>query len=584
MWISNTRITRLLSVFAILILVVVGCAPATIPTPATSLPRNLETPTSATATPKPSATEAPTLSPSVTPRPLTPQPTLTQTPNVNNSPKYGGLLTIASVGDPPSLDAQQESTINTAMVVGPAYDTLLEYASTPNHRIVPSLAESWEMSADGLQYVLRVRKGVSFHDGSSLTRDDVIFNLERMKSPPKGILSNVAFLLDSIQSIKPEGDQDIRLTLKEPFAALPVALAIDYAPIYPKQAVEKLGDMKTTVLGTGPFKFVRYNPGSMLELTKNSNYWFKGRPYLDGVRFYILRDEATRLAAFRTGRVLRTARIFGALTPSQVSQLEKETPDTTFRPGASLTGPAIFLNTKASPFNNPMARLALSLSLDRQAAIKVLDEGRGRLASLFPWDEWGLPDSELLKLPGYGQPKQQDRQRARELFQNTGIAKGQPLTILSRTNDVTRAGATFMASQLQEVGVDARVELLDDATFFGRGRSQSFQAMVFTPTSIISDPVWMGRLWAPKGSLNYTGNDDDPKLKSLWDEQRRTVDVAKRQSLTRELERYMLGEQLSVVPIAWPYQFDAARGSVREPPSGPTALTGNNLRDVWLSP
>lgn len=526
------------------------------------------------------ASPTPVVPPSPTLR--TAAPTATPKP-VAQEPRRGGIITISTPTDPPSFDTQQEPTINTSMLVAPAYNTLLEYDSLTGKELQPGLAERWEMSQDGLVYTLQLRKGVKFHDGRPLTEEDIVFNLKRLKEPPKGIASNVAFLLKAVERIEAIGEGRVRLTLKEPFASLPATLAYDPAAIYPKHVVEEKGDMKTTVLGTGPFKYKGYTPGSSFELVKNQDYWVKGRPYLDGATFLILKDKATRLAAVRTGRVKRSGRYFG-FTPSEAETLQRSVPGIQLYACPSTVGPWLFLNLRKPPLSDVRVRQAMSLALDRQAAVKVLAEAQGMIGRVFPFEGWGIPEESLLKMPGFRQPKDEDILQAKKLLAAAGYPQGFKLTILSRTVAVTKDAATFMTNQLGNIGIQAQVEVLEDAIFWDRGRRGQHEAMVYGAGIAIPDPHWMGRNLEPKtGPLNFSGNDNDVKFIEMWGRQAKTTDVKERQRLIREIETYLLTEALPGIPIVWMFQYIAAWPEVRNFAAGITDYGNNNLQEVWLA-
>ncbi|MEK7874174.1 MAG: ABC transporter substrate-binding protein, partial [Chloroflexota bacterium] len=263
---------KILAVGIALSLLLAACAPAAAPAPA----------------PAPAAPAA---------RPAAAAPA-TATPE---RPRYGGVLTITSDLDPPHFDAQQQTSMNIGLLVSPAYSNLLYYDAETGSKIMPELAEQWSVSPDALTYTFKLRKGVKFHDGTPLTPADVVFSLERMKTPPKGGLSASADLLVALDKVQTVGDDTITLTMKYAFAPLASTLVVNFTPIFSKAYVEKNGDMKTTVMGTGPFKFKSYTPSVSFDLVKNENYWIQGRPYLDGISVFVIKDPATRLAALRTG-------------------------------------------------------------------------------------------------------------------------------------------------------------------------------------------------------------------------------------------------------------------------------------------
>ncbi|MBI2907032.1 MAG: ABC transporter substrate-binding protein [Chloroflexi bacterium] len=572
---------RRLSLACVIVLgmALASCAPAAAPAkeaPKPAVPAAAPTGAPAKA-PLPAATPKPAASPAGPA--ATPKPT-------GEQPRYGGTMTVSTVGDPPSFDSQQETTINTQMVVAPAYNNLVAYDPFTGKEIAPDLAESWQMSPDGLQYTFKMRTGIKWHDGQPFTVQDAAFSLQKIVFPPRGVRSARGFFLDEVlDKIETPDANTLKLTLKYSLAFTMSVLVDDAVKMFPKHVLEKdMRAMMKSVVGTGPFKFKAYNPGVSIEHVKNQDYWVKGRPYLDGVTFYIIKDAYTRIAALRTGRVLRTGTRFAALAPAHVEAVKQSTPEIRFAPEAAMAGPGLFLNVRRPPFKDLRVRKAISLALDRQAGLKTLTEGQGMLARVFPFEGWGHTDEELSKWPGWRQPKDQDIAEARKLMADAGYADGFPLTIKSRTTLAASNGAVFLTNQLTSIGIKSTVEILEDAQFYAARDEARFDALVFTPTTSIPDVDWMAKYFAPGGSSNYTGNDDDKKLADMYDKQRREIDVAKRKALIREMERYAMEESLVWIQVTWPKVMYGYWPQVRGMILGVISdAAHHDFQEVWLA-
>ncbi|MBI2908360.1 MAG: hypothetical protein HYX92_11990 [Chloroflexi bacterium] len=497
-------------------------------------------------------------------------------------PRPGGTLVILQGGNPPDFDAAATQNGLIQVTTAPVYSKLVQFDPSAGKDIVPDLAEKWDVGADGTAYTFTVRQRVKWHDGKPLTTADVTYSLNRLLSPPKGTTSSIGALLGPVvQRVESEGDQ-VKVVLKYPFAPLLTILAMDFSPIYPKHLADEGKDMKTVAMGTGPFKSVSYTPGVSVELSRNPDYYLKGRPYLEGVSVRIITDQMTRLSAMRTARAHMTARFSGTLAPSEVDALKKSAPNIqTFR-SATLRGPWLFWDLRTKPFQDIRVRQAVSLALDRQAALKVVAEGAGKSGSAYPFDAWGLTQDELARLPGFSDQKERDIAAAKKLLSDAGYAEGFSLPVLSRGERLTRTSATFMTGQLSNLGIRASVEVLEDAIFWKRGNDRQFQAMVFTPGATIPDPIIMTDYFIPGGRLNFVGNDDDKRLTEMWDAQRRSLDVAKRQEILKQVERYVLMESYTALPIVWPYSFLAVAPTMHGWTPGPSDYALNNLRDIWI--
>ncbi|MDP2952689.1 MAG: ABC transporter substrate-binding protein, partial [Chloroflexota bacterium] len=260
----NGKIGIVISVLVILGLLLAACAPAASPTPAPTKPA----PTVAPAAPAPTAAPAPAA----------------------EKPRSGGILTSSFSGDPSSFDSHQERTVLNLAPVAPAYSLLVQNDPADNSKIIPDLAERWEVSPDGKVYTFYIRKGVKFHDGKPATSADVKANFDRIIFPPKGVLSHRKDTLQSVEKLEAPDDYTVRFILKFPHAGFLQMVGNPYNSIFPKHVLEAKGDMKKDIVGTGPFKLKDFNRGVSFELVKNPDYFVPGRPYLDGITFYIIKD------------------------------------------------------------------------------------------------------------------------------------------------------------------------------------------------------------------------------------------------------------------------------------------------------
>ncbi|MDO8532892.1 MAG: ABC transporter substrate-binding protein [Dehalococcoidia bacterium] len=496
-------------------------------------------------------------------------------------------MAIVLAGNPADLDAQQGIGIDSHTVTAPAYNRLVQYDTETSSKVIPDLAERWEMSQDGKEYTFYLRQGVKFHNGDLFTADDAAFNLERLLSPPKGFRTKAAPVLGpGFEGVQIRDERTVVLRLKFPLAPTLPVLALDSAIIYPKRLVQAKGDMKTEVVGTGPFKFKSYTPSVGADLVKNPDYFIKGHPYLDAISLRIIPDASTRLAALRTGQVHMAARGFSTLTPSEVALLKSSVPDMQFFPAPSPLSPFFFMNIRRPPFSDIRVRKAISLALDRQAAIKVIAEGYGEVGKLVLFGDWGVPAKEVSSWPGWRQPKDQDLAEAKKLLADAGYPDGFDLDVLSRTNRITQTGAIFMTGQLQQMGIRAKVKVLEDAIFWETGGKAQHQAMVYTPGYSTPDPgSVLGTFYIPNGSLNFSGNDNDQRIKELNNAQMYALTETERRKVLQEAEVYVLREQLIGIPIVWPYSFIPVNSHVKGfiPGISDYVHNGNLLEVMWLA-
>jgi peptide/nickel transport system substrate-binding protein len=219
-------------------------------------------------------------------------------------PQSGGILQVALAGDPPSLDMHQESTFMETIPMSPAYNTLIMF--DPHHypQIAGDLAKSWTVSDDYLTYTFTLHERVQFHDGSELTSADVKASLDRIVDPPEGAISPRRSYFQMIKSIEAPDPSTMVIRLHYCSASFLNQLAHPANFIFAKKYLDHdVYYYKAHEVGTGPFRLKNYVRGSSIEFERNSDYWKQGLPYLDGLKYFIIKDTSARAKALRSGRV-----------------------------------------------------------------------------------------------------------------------------------------------------------------------------------------------------------------------------------------------------------------------------------------
>lgn len=167
-------------------------------------------------------------------------------------------------------------------------------------------------------------------------------------------------------------------------------------------------------------------------------------------------------------------------------------------------------------------------------------------------------------------------------MQDAGYPDGFEVTVLARNMPQSKDPAVFMTSQLAQIGVRAKVQVLEDAIFWDSGRKAAHEAMVYMSGWFIPDPHWQGRFWAPGNPLNFAGNDDDQVLSKLWDEQIKVADLESRKALLRKVEERLM-ETLPGVSIVWLQSYIGVRPEVKNFTPGMSDAVGNSLEEIWLA-
>src|SRR3989442_1649726 len=216
--------------------------------------------------------------------------------------KQGGILRVYHRDRPANASIHEGATYSLNVPFMPVFNNLVIYkqdvAQNSMDSIVPDLAESWAWSSDKKTLTFKLRQGVKWHDGKPFTSADVkcTFDMLMGKSPQKFRKNPRKSWYDQVADVTVNGDYEASFSLKRPQPALLALLASGYTPIYPCHVSP--AEMRTHPIGTGPFKFVEFKANESIKLTRNENYWKRGRPYLDGIEFTIIPNCSTVILAF----------------------------------------------------------------------------------------------------------------------------------------------------------------------------------------------------------------------------------------------------------------------------------------------
>ncbi|MBI2907711.1 MAG: ABC transporter substrate-binding protein [Chloroflexi bacterium] len=567
-----------LAVLIALGLILASCAPTVAPTPTAKPAAPAAQPTSKPAPTKVGETK-PAPSPAAKPAAPTPSPK-----PAADQPRYGGILNISAQADPISLDMQQESSYLVSSVVQCPYSGVTQFDSNDPEKMIGDLARNWDISKDGLTYTFSLNEGVKFHDGSPLSAEDIKFSFERMMRPPRGILAPRRADLAAVDRIEAPDKNTVKFLLKYPSGAFLNVISSGWMVVYSKAYVEKKGDMKKDVMGTGPYKLKNYSIGVSLEYVKNPDYFVKGRPYLDGIVFYIIKDAGTRLAAFRTGQVKLTGPGASGLTAPDAEIVKKTLPQAILMSYPAFSRTEIMMQNKQKPWDDVRVRRAVHLAIDRQLAITVLEQGYGELASHFPGD-WGIPRDELLKMPGWRQPKDQDMADARKLLAEAGFPSGMTVKTLVRAEKQFEELSVFVADQLAKVGMKLELEVKDAAVRTDMLVKGTWEFHPRVASLAFPDPENVGRYWTKPIGDDWGQNWQrftDEKVWELFDKQSRAGDPSERKKIVRELDLRLI--ELAAMPIVfWRTAIIGMWPEVKNRGKVAGFFSFQKYQDIWLA-
>src|SRR5215470_5080836 len=218
-------------------------------------------------------------------------------PNVVRA-QAGTTLVSAQTTEATGLDPSLVPALSRSRRSPLTYNQLVRFDS--DMTLVPELAESWQISPDGLTWTFKLRQGVKFHDGQEFTAADVKFTFDRLLEKSQSGKSD----FNAVDKVEPVGKYGVKFVTKEPFAALVAALGGFWGFIVSEAGVKKGGgDLNKSAMGTGPYMLEDWKVEQQMVFKKNPNYWKKGLPHADELIVRVIPDEANIVAALRTGQI-----------------------------------------------------------------------------------------------------------------------------------------------------------------------------------------------------------------------------------------------------------------------------------------
>jgi peptide/nickel transport system substrate-binding protein len=341
--------------------------------------------------------------------------------------------------EPPHLDPTSAAAAAIDEVVyANVFEGLTRFA--PDGTILPALAESWEIAPDGLSWVFNLRDGVSFHDGTPFSAEDVAFSFERAMAEDSTNAQKVLF--EGINSVNVIDDVTVEIGLDAPKGSLLFNLAWGDAVIVSPASAET---NTTSPIGTGPFIFSQWVQGDRVELVRYEDYWGE-KPALEKVVFRFISDPTAAFSAMMAGD-LDAYPVFPA--PENLAQFEAD-PRFSVIVGSTEGETILAMNHTREPFDDPLVRQAIAHAIDRQAIIDGAMFGYGTpIGSHFAPHHPAHED--LTALSAY------DPERSMALLEEAGHPDGFATTLTLPPPSYARRGGEIVASQLRAVGIEAEI-------------------------------------------------------------------------------------------------------------------------------
>jgi peptide/nickel transport system substrate-binding protein len=504
--------------------------------------------------------------------------------------KPGGVLRAVLREDLPQGFAIHEAATNSVTWPAmPCYSNLVIYDQTKRlgrmDTIVGELAEKWSWQDNYRNLVLFLRRDVKWHDGQPFTSKDVKFTFDVVReasdAPAKLRINPRKEWYANVDAIEAPDPYTVVFRLKRPQPSLVAMLASGYSPVIPAHV--PLAEHRARCVGTGPFKFKERKRGQSVELVRNPDYFVKGRPYLDAVRYTVIVERGTRVAALQANQI--DLAYPGETTLSIAEQLQKAVPTMVLTETASNVSENLLLNTKKPPFDDVKVRRALSFAIDRRTYTQTVHRGAAVIgASLAPkpWGVWGLLDKDLGQLPGYGGAAP-GRAQARKLLAEAGFGPSNPLKVelVTRAIAIYLDFAGFVVSDLKQVGVEATLKQIDTAQWHPMVTRREFQIGANLTGLGVDDPdANFYENYACGSPRNY-GDYCNEEVGRLIDQQSQEIDAQKRLTLVWQIQK-KLEEDAARPTMGWRTDRFAHYPYVKNLILNQVTYNCCRLQEVWL--
>ncbi|MCP4401710.1 MAG: ABC transporter substrate-binding protein [bacterium] len=483
------------------------------------------------------------------------------------------VLTLALESDPTNIDPRFGTDVNSARVYQLVSNGLIK--KDPSSNLVPDLAERWE-NPDDKTYVFYLRKGVTFHDGSEFTAEDVKYTFESVLDPDMN--SPKAHAFENVDAIEILDPYTITFRLKDVFAPFLLEMVL---PIVPKKAAEQeVGERFTEgLVGTGPFKLTEWAHDEQLVFEANPAH-FDGAPKVDKVLLKIIPDDTVRFLEMKQGNV---DLVQNAIPPDMVP-IARETKNLKVVENESIVIYYLGINLEDPVLQNVKVRQALAHAIDRQSIVDYLIKGQAALATgLLSPANWAYDadvktydyDVEaakaLLDEAGYPDPDGDGPEARFKLVYKTSTA---PLRI--RIGEV-------LQDQFKKVGIDiTEIQTFEWAKFYDDIKSGNFQLFSLRWVGITEPDIFYSifhSAMVPPDGRNR-GRYVNEKIDELVEQGRRVIDVEERRKIYNEVQQ-ILAEELPYVYLWYPHNIVVMNERVQGfivYPDGDFA----SMKDVWL--
>ena len=464
-------------------------------------------------------------------------------------------LHIFYTDDPETLDVQL--TTDSYTIPLNCFDRLVETDTVDGEaQIVPGLADSWDISEDGLTYTFHLHEGVTFQNGDPFTADDVVYTVNRMMDPNtlakntdiyydivEGATEFYNGEADSVSGVTAIDDNTVEFKLVTAYAPFLSCLATPGGSIYNRESTEGADDFgvnPAVCFGTGPFEVTDWELGSTVTLVANPNY-FKGAPQIDGIVMHIVSDADTQRMMFEQG----TVDVFNFdYAESQLQWFLDNGYEDQIVSGSRAGTYYFMFNTAIEPLNNVNVRKALQMAVDRQTILDQLYGGEGHVLSTF------IP-AGVLSYNDAAEEIPYDPEQAKQILADEGYADGFDMELAIMADSKTSLDiSTILCSYFQAIGVRATVTQYDESSYYDIRRDGELPSYYNSWSADFNDPDnFLYTFFSKKNTFGRSVNYDNQEILDLLDEARVMVDFDERMAAYQKIDDAVVHEDAVVLPL-----------------------------------
>ncbi len=397
-------------------------------------------------------------------------------------PRMGGTMTVTYKDDVSTLDPAIGYDWQNWSMIKSLFDGLMDYRPGTTE-LVPDLAEGYEISGDGKTYTFTLRQGVKFHNGREMTADDVKYSLERVidpktQSPGAGFFGAIEGFealnsgeADTLSGVEAVDDHTVRITLSRPDATFLHVMALNFAHVVPKEAVEEWGqDFGKHPVGTGAYSMEEWTLGQRVVFARNEDYYKEGVPRLDKIVFEVGQEPIVALLRLERGE---TDIAGDGIPPAKFLQVTKDPKyEGMIVEGDQLHTGYVTMNVAMKPFDDVRVRKAVNMAINKDRIVRIIN---GRAA----------PANQPLPplMPGYAEDYEgfpYDPDGAKALLADAGYGDGFETELFVANTDPQPRIAQAIQQDLAEVGIKAQIKALAQANVIAAGGEKDQAPMIWS--------------------------------------------------------------------------------------------------------